>query len=76
MVFRFTDFYNKYIDAMNLLLLIIGHSHSSFLFQLLRENNGLTYTQGYSEYYFMNHGFIYIRFESKIENTKKIIELI
>jgi len=61
---------------MNLLLLIIGHSHSSFLFQLLREKHGLTYTQGCSECYFKNHGFIYIRFKSDLKNVKKIIELI
>lgn len=76
MVFRFTDFYSKFIDSMNLLLIIIGHSHSSFLFQLLREKHGLTYTQGCSECYFMNHGFIYIRFKSDLKNVKKIIELI
>ena len=76
MVFRFTNFYNKYIDTMSLLLLIIGHSHSSFLFQLLREKHGLTYSQNCNSRYFQKHGFIYIRFESKIENTKKIIELI
>ena len=76
MVFRFTDFYNKNIDTMNLLLKILGYSHSSFLFELLREKNGLTYSQSCHSYYFQNHGFIYIRFESDIKNTKKIIELI
>lgn len=76
MIFRFTDFYSKFIDSMNLLLIIIGHSHSSFLFQLLREKNGLTYTQGCSDCYFMNHGFIFIRFKSDLKNVKKIIELI
>ena len=56
--------------------IIIGHSHSSFLFQLLREKNGLTYTQGCSDCYFIKHGFIFIRFKSDLKNVKKIIELI
>lgn len=76
MIFRFTSFYNKNIDIMSLLLIIIGDSFSSFLFQLLREKHGLTYTQGSSNCYFMNHGFIYLYFHSDINNTKKIIELI
>lgn len=76
MVFRFTDFYNKYIDSMSLLSIIIGKSHSSFLYQLLREKHGLTYTQNCLDCYFMNHGFIYIKFKSDLKNTKKIIELI
>ena len=76
MVFRFTNFYNTFIDSMNLLLIILGHSHSSFLFQLLREKHGLTYTQSCSDCYFINHGFIYIQFKSDLKNVKKIIELI
>lgn len=76
MIFRFTNFYNTFIDSMNLLLIILGYSHSSFLFQLLREKHGLTYTQSCSDCYFINHGFIYIQFKSDIKNVKKIIELI
>ena len=76
MVFRFVNFYNKNIDIMSLLLIILGYSHFSFLFKLLREDNGLTYSQSCHSHYFQKHGFIYIRFESDIKNTKKIIELI